>query len=91
MGKWKPGRGISRGGSLEGSPVRTLGLERGKCMETGDLEKTLQGLGSKAGFGGMMGWGTGEGPCEGRVRRKEQGRSLAGWEGLKHQKMGLED
>lgn len=38
-----------------------------------------------------MGWGTGEGPCEGRVRRKEQGRSLGGWEGLKHQKMGLED
>lgn len=68
---------------------RTLGLEKGNQWRQEAWKKNLQGLGSKGGFGGIMGWGTGEGPCGGRVRRKEQGRSLAGWEGLKHQKMGL--
>lgn len=37
--------------------VKTLGLRRGKCLETEGLEEESTGMGPKGGFGGGLGWG----------------------------------
>lgn len=81
--KWKPGGGILKG-RKPGSPVRTLDLGRGKYLVTKGLEKESARVGLKGWFWGKDGEGCWKGALAGvEVRRKAQGISLAGLEGLK--------
>lgn len=69
---------------VEGSPVRTLDLGRGKYLVTKGLEKESARVGLKGWFWGKDGEGCWKGaPAGVEVRRKAQGISLAGLEGLK--------